>query len=380
MKFDFTEWCINDLITKYYDGDIELNPPYQRNDIWSLPAKQRLIDTIKKGYPLPTFFLYKKENGKYDMVDGQQRTRALLGYSKGLFTDLDTRKIDEIDKTYFYNEYKLPCIIISEVNPSIGESMEEFYYRVNKFGTKLNRPEILKAQYFDSPFQNLIEKIASSDEFQKLSLFTESSLSRMLDYDFIGELVALLVYEITDKKIYVDRLYENTEFDETKLKELEIKFMEILLHFLRFNDIYELKQTRYKQKNDFYSFFNFIRENPNLSNSTFDYFYKILVLIGPSIYPTNEKCFALQNYAFNCISQSNSKNARQERAKFLNDLLLNKDENILSQKETDDTINTILDIVEFFKLEKISLRKIQDYYVIPIEELNNGVDEKIDFK
>ena len=61
MEFSIEEWSIKKLIALYDAGNLNLNPPYQRGDIWTLPAKKKLIDSIKLKYPLPGFFIYNLE-------------------------------------------------------------------------------------------------------------------------------------------------------------------------------------------------------------------------------------------------------------------------------------------------------------------------------
>src|SRR5688500_6794960 len=100
MKYQFITCLISDLIGWIENERIDLKPYYQRNDIWTKGDQQALIDTILKGYPLPSFFIYKKDHKLMEMVDGQQRARTIHRFCKGLiltsekqtFTNIDTRK------------------------------------------------------------------------------------------------------------------------------------------------------------------------------------------------------------------------------------------------------------------------------------------------
>ena len=76
---------------------------------------------------------------------------------------------------------------------------------VNSSGIKLNRPETYKAQYFSTTFLKLVEKITTSDDFQKLNIIPVSSQKRMMDRELIEELCALVFHGITDKKNQVDK-------------------------------------------------------------------------------------------------------------------------------------------------------------------------------
>ncbi|MBO0933291.1 DUF262 domain-containing protein [Fibrella aquatilis] len=359
------------MISLFDSGELNLNPPYQRGDIWSPIAKRKLIDSIKHSYPLPAFFIYRNVDGQFEMVDGQQRTRAILGYHKGYFPDMDKLYIQEIDANFFYSSYQIAVYIISETNES---EIEDFYYRVNKYGTKLNRPEIARAQYSSTQQQNLVEKLSTENDFTSLNLFTDATLKRLNDTDLVAELLTLQKLGNTDKKIQVEkRFYENIDFTEQDARALEEQFGEVLVHFQRFNAIYPLNRTRYKQRNDFYTLYGFLKDNVNLERETLDYFYKILVLIGEDIYPSNERCYSFREYANNCVSQSNSKRARDERSKFLNDLLLNVDEHPLSRPEDDPDVNfVILDLLTFYNLNDDSLTQQGLYWLVNLGELERA--------
>ena len=348
MKYVFETWTIAELINFYTQNKIDLNPPYQRNDIWTNATKRRLIDSIKSNYPLPVFFLYKKDDTSFEMVDGQQRTRAIYGYINGFFKDLKNEPFNERSKEIFDN-YKISiCIIYDVTNYSL---LSDFYYRVNKFGTKLNRPEILMAQYSETNLQELINTLADLDSFLSLNLFSEKTLDRMADIDLIGELVGLMEFGILEKKKAADELYK-ADISKDKAEALYSSFNEILIIFNNLNSVYPINKTRYKQRNDFYTLWNFILENQSLSQDTLTYFYKILVLVGEDIYPTNEDCPPFMNYAYHCVTQSNSIRAREQRLIFLKELFLNpNDEPNEMQKQ----------ILNYYDLKDSNVVKISGY-------------------
>jgi len=374
MKFDIEAWNLDQLITLYKSGSLNLNPPYQRGDIWSPSAKRKLIDSIKLFYPLPAFFIFENEKEQFEMVDGQQRTRAILGYHNGYFSDENKITIHESDKNLFYQKYK---IAVYKLTDATKAEVEDFYYRVNKFGTKLNRAEISRAHFSSTPQQRLVEKLADNADFASLQLFTESSLNRLNDTDLIAELLTLQLLGNTDKKIQVDKkFYEDDNFTDEQARDLEGKFVEVLVHLQRFNSIYPIKKTRYRQRNDIYTLYGFLKDNVDLDADTLDYFYKILVLIGEDINPSNEKCFSFKEYADNCVSQSNSKKARDARSGFMKNLLLNKDEKPLSKSEEDETANLVMmDTLNFYNLENNDLLSKSEYWVVDVQSLQEATNK-----
>jgi hypothetical protein len=372
MQYEIKEWVIQDLIGLYEAKKLNLSPPYQRNDIWPPLSKKRLIESVKLGYPLPTFFLHQKADS-YDMVDGQQRTRTFIGYQKKLFSDTAKKNYDPAVDDKLYKEYKIFICIITTAEGEDG-MVEDFYYRVNKYGIKLNRPEIKRAEFFSTAFQELVEKLAGKEEFEKLNLFTTKSLDRLSDLDFVSELITLEKFGITDKKITVDKLYENQTIDEREIERLENAFTNILQRIVQLDKVYSISETRYRQRNDFYTFFSFIHFHGNeISDELLKYQYRILVLIGEDIYPTNDKCWSFQEYANNCVSQSNSKRAREERLKFFKRLLLNKETNPLSKlKDNEETeYDVIADAIKFYNLAETPLKEIEGYYLLDTAILNS---------
>ncbi|SOY39719.1 conserved hypothetical protein [Cupriavidus taiwanensis] len=63
------------------DDDLELNPSYQRDSVWSISDSQLLIDSILRGIPIPSIILNQlEEDRKLQIVDGKQRLTAILRF------------------------------------------------------------------------------------------------------------------------------------------------------------------------------------------------------------------------------------------------------------------------------------------------------------
>lgn len=78
IKTDSYEMSIGEIISLYQDGDIKLNPAYQRLFRWDDDHKTRFIESILIGIPIPQIFVAQKEDGKWDIVDGLQRISTIL--------------------------------------------------------------------------------------------------------------------------------------------------------------------------------------------------------------------------------------------------------------------------------------------------------------
>lgn len=369
MDFEITSWPLSRLVNLTTSGSLNLRPPYQRNDIWTTPAKRRLIETIRDGFPLPAFFIHETvPNKKYDMVDGQQRTRAIMGYLDGSFKDDKGKAYNSITDAAVL-DYIIPVIIIRNVADDGGTSIRDFYYRVNNYGTKLNRPEIQKAQYANTPLQVLVEKIAGSEQWEELGLFTDAAQKRMSDLDFIAEMLTLLRHGITDKKIHVDRFYADTTFTDKDAASLGADFIAVMDRIKALNAAFPLSRTRYKQRNDFYTLFHWVHSNPDIGMENLLLMYRILVRVGIDIAPSNDECFPLQDYAFNCVSQSNSKNAREGRHSFFRDLLQNTSETPMGVDSDHDENQTLADVMRYYQQTNDDLIRADAYRVLNPDKL-----------
>jgi hypothetical protein len=331
IRFELEIWSIGKMIALIDAHSINLQPHYQRNAIWTLPAQRRLVKTIKDGYPLPNLFVKLMADGSYEMVDGQQRCRAILAYRDGFFADdekvIMTQKgikgtLASVEWRDTFLEYPIQISVLQKSVSS--KDVEDFYVLVNQSGVKLNSAEIRKAEFYHTRVLALINELRSLDSFTKLALFTERSTERMNDAEFVSELLAYLLFGFNDKKEKLDDMFGD-DIDEKQAAALRSRFEAIMRDFEILNDIYPVNRTRYKQKNDFYSLFAYFSQDTDRSREFTVYLYETLRKIEGHISPSQENCEPLMEYALNCVTQSNSKTAREARDAFFKALFVNRE-------------------------------------------------------
>ena len=96
MNFKHEAWPVKKLVELYEAKKLELNPPYQRNPIWSSAAQKELIESILRGRPMPSFFLLARANGTFEVVDGKQRALTIFAFWRGQLAAKDGRNIDSV--------------------------------------------------------------------------------------------------------------------------------------------------------------------------------------------------------------------------------------------------------------------------------------------
>jgi Protein of unknown function DUF262 len=361
MEYIIETWKLKELIDKIDTKEINLNPPYQRNPIWTKKTQWHLIKSIYDGKPIPNIFLNKLEKG-YEMVDGQQRTRAILLYCKGEEINLGVPDENEFKSERILN-YLISVITITKVEEEKGEYIDEYYYMVNSSGIKLNRPETLKAQFFHTNFLSLVEELCINQDFVSLNIVPTSSKKRMMDRDLIEEICALFLYGITDKKIQVDKIY-TSDITKDELENCRVQFNESIKKLLLLNEHKKISETRYRQRNDFYTLISFLKNNDNLSTNSLIHIYKLLILIEDGIRPSKDACIPLAEYALNCVSQSNSAKARFARLDIITKLFLNS---------TDSPNETQLHVKNYYPSELDYFSKFQDYLSFNIQTLDVAI-------
>ncbi|MGF7173177.1 DUF262 domain-containing protein [Azospirillum doebereinerae] len=74
-------WPIYLLSGRAKKQQLELNPTYQRDFVWSNSDSQMLIESILRGIPLPSIILARVSSSQsYQIVDGKQRVTAILRF------------------------------------------------------------------------------------------------------------------------------------------------------------------------------------------------------------------------------------------------------------------------------------------------------------
>ncbi|MDE6425297.1 MAG: DUF262 domain-containing protein [Ruminococcus sp.] len=128
-----------------YGGLLDVRPPYQREFIYAPKERDEVIRTVKKGFPLNTMYWAKNDDGRFELMDGQQRTISICRYA-GEHTFA-------VDKKYYFNldrdlqkqidDYILD-IYICDGTPS---EVHEWFKVINIAGKPLTAQELRNTAY-----------------------------------------------------------------------------------------------------------------------------------------------------------------------------------------------------------------------------------------
>ncbi len=149
MKMTAEKRAIDKLFRRRDRYDI---PDWQRGEVWDRAKKQRLIDSIIRGWKLPKFYFVKTSGENYLVEDGQQRLAAIWEFFSDelplsadsarefggpFYTDLLRKVSDSFDD--FEIEYDV-------IEGATDQELKEFFQRLQE-GVKLTSSERLNAAH-----------------------------------------------------------------------------------------------------------------------------------------------------------------------------------------------------------------------------------------
>lgn len=154
MKIDLNRISIRDLVVSYkdsaelgvtaYGGKLDIRPKYQREFVYSGKQRDEVIRTITNGFPLNVMYWMQRDDGTFEVLDGQQRTISIGQYINGDFSINDRffHNLTDEEKNQILN-YEL---MIYFCEGSDKERLDWFRI-INIAGEKLTDQELRNAVY-----------------------------------------------------------------------------------------------------------------------------------------------------------------------------------------------------------------------------------------
>lgn len=144
MKCQTTDLEIETLVNRIRNKDMDLQPDFQRGEIWPVQKKKKLIDSILRGWKIPPIHVVTNESNVDEVLDGQQRLAAIRDFCDNIIC-IDG-KIEPFDPVIagldgkFYRDlpvewqrkvrqYSILLVRLTEFNP---QEPAELFYRLNQ--------------------------------------------------------------------------------------------------------------------------------------------------------------------------------------------------------------------------------------------------------
>lgn len=255
-----TKLTISEFYDNYKLGKYNFDAPYQRkSDVWSDDKRSFLIDSILKNYPMPAIFMRPivDADGKtqYDIVDGKQRLQAIINFIEGSttltsyfaedsFVGEDNREAAEkiAGKTFseiktegssdYIKQFWTYTLQIEYLYDDNTDLISSVFDRLNRNGEPLNRQELRKARYANTPIMTVIQKLTENDYWR--DKLARLKIERMEDEEFVSELLFLILdkHVLDSSPDTLDSKYEEYKNNAAALEQGQKEF-ECIIDFIK---------------------------------------------------------------------------------------------------------------------------------------------------
>ena len=165
------DWSIREFKAMVEEGDLVLQPDYQRNYVMDATKASRLIESILMDVPIPVVYLAEEADSTYSVIDGQQRLTSFISFMQGHFPDgkpfslrglkvlshLNRKLFSELDRSQQSKIKKTTIHTIIIKRESEEDIKFEIFERLNTGSIKLNEDELRNSVYRGGYIQLLAE-------------------------------------------------------------------------------------------------------------------------------------------------------------------------------------------------------------------------------
>jgi hypothetical protein len=239
FKTESYPMSIGELINLHKNGELMINPDFQRYFRWSNTQKSRLIESILLGIPIPSIFLFQREDGIWEVVDGLQRISTLLQFmselpevedvpKKGRLVLEGTKYLPHLEGMVWEKEkdedLELPnplklFIKRSKLNLSIilsesgANAKFDVFQRLNTGGSFASDQEVRNSVMImiNKDTFTWFKKLANDENFANTISLSDRLYDEQYPIELVLRFISLTKYEYTTKKELSDFFDEITE-------------------------------------------------------------------------------------------------------------------------------------------------------------------------
>lgn len=230
---------IKSLYDEWQDGDLVIQPDFQRLGVWDDKRKSRLIESAVLKIPLPTVYLAEGQDGQRVVIDGQQRLTAFFEFidgknSKGKKFNLSglgkCADLNGLSYSGLGDKHKLlqrrikqcPIRVITFLKNSDPNLKFEIFQRLNSGAVSLNDQEMRNCVY-RGEYNDLLRELSKDADFRFVMGFSGED-KRMRDVEYVLRFAAFYFQTYLKYKAPI-KTFLNKEMEEKRdLQGLEKAF------------------------------------------------------------------------------------------------------------------------------------------------------------
>jgi len=226
VKTDAYQMSIGEVVNMYRDQEIIIDPEFQRLFRWDSGQKSRLFESILLGIPLPSIFVFEREDSRWELIDGLQRMSTVLEFM-GLLRDPDggvvppsyldaTRYLPSLHNTVWERRPDVDGLPLNEQNelpsdlklairrariaveilkrPSDNNTKYDLFQRLNAGGSPANAQELRNCiiimanrNYFQS-----LKRMSEDHNFLSVASMTEDQIENQRPLEYVSRFMVHL--------------------------------------------------------------------------------------------------------------------------------------------------------------------------------------------
>ena len=116
---------IEDIISDMKKSRFLIRPDYQRSEVKNIQKASYLLESILLGINIPPLFIYKRNDKVKEVVDGQQRLLAILGFLGKTYIDERGNTVCSDKDKFRLSKLKILSELDGKTIDTVGEEFEE---------------------------------------------------------------------------------------------------------------------------------------------------------------------------------------------------------------------------------------------------------------
>lgn len=221
VKTDHYQMSIGEVVNMYKDGELVINPDFQRLFRWEIGQKSKLIESLLLGIPLPPIFVFEREDSKWELVDGLQRVSTLLEFMGELKDPVKgsikpptalvaTKYLPSLDGAVWEKSKLVEDVAVGDQRPLVGQeqlaikrsrlSVEilkrpsdnatkyDLFQRLNAGGIAANAQELRNCIVImvDSGYAKFMRELADFKDFRVVLAATDEQIEKQRHMEYVS--------------------------------------------------------------------------------------------------------------------------------------------------------------------------------------------------
>jgi Protein of unknown function DUF262 len=218
VKTDAYQMSIGEIVGMYDNREVIIDPEFQRLFRWDVGQKSKLIESLLLGIPLPSIFVFEKQDGSWELIDGLQRVSTILEFMgklrspnggidppsileatkylpslhnavwerSDLIAGVPLEGQHEIDKSHQLSIRRARIGVEILKRPSDDQTKFDLFQRLNAGGTQANPQELRNCIMLmvNREYYRAVKVAADQQSFQTVVAVTEDQIEKQRHMEF----------------------------------------------------------------------------------------------------------------------------------------------------------------------------------------------------